>query len=229
MFLPRRRRRILLLVLVTCVAYFFLYLPLSLRVLHYWKQDAYDRSIVQRPMPRVFIAAMIANSAPLLSNFWIPALLDLIGKLGRENVYVSILENESFDETRALLKDLQKTLAQRVVDNTFQFEEGCRDGYTMKTGGFLERVLGKVGTNDNWIHIKDGWQPRRISYLATLRNMVLEPLSKSPRKFDKVLFINDVIFEVDRSENLLISIGRRRYSIVTNKWRILCCSMCNGL
>ena len=44
-----------------------------------------------------------------------------------------------------------------------------------------------------------GWFPRRISYLAQLRNLVLEPLYHSSHRFDKVLFLNDVIFSVIHS------------------------------
>jgi hypothetical protein len=60
----------------------------------------------------------------------------------------------------------------------------------------LRRLLGREGTGDNWIMTDKGWFPRRISYLAELRNMVLEPLQNSSTQFDKVLFINDVIFSV---------------------------------
>ena len=43
-----------------------------------------------------------------------------------------------------------------------------------------------------------GWELRRIPYLAELRNRVMEPLLKEARgvKFDKVLWINDVVFTV---------------------------------
>jgi hypothetical protein len=139
---------------------------------------------------------MLANCGPLLSRYWIPSLIQLIDKLGPENVYVSILENGSVDETRELLMGLRSNLTGRRVQHTFRFEEDFRDGATFEKDGLLKRLLGREGTGDNWIKTDKGWFPRRISYLAELRNMVLEPLQNSSRHFDKVLFINDVIFSV---------------------------------
>lgn len=45
---------------------------------------------------------------------------------------------------------------------------------------------------------KSGWEIRRIPYLAKLRNKAMEPLrGLSPgEKFNKVLWINDVVFTV---------------------------------
>ena len=129
---------------------------------------------------------MLVNCAPLLSRYWIPALVGLIDELGPENLYVSILENGSVDDTRELLMGLQKILMGRRMDFTFRFENDR----------LLKRLLGGEGMGDNWIKTENGWLPRRISYLAELRNMVLEPLQNSSRYFDKVLFLNDVIFSV---------------------------------
>jgi len=203
-YIRRRRRRALFFFLaILASTYIFLFLPLSLRQAQYSQLVEYDKSIEHLPTPRVFIAAMIANSASLLSKYWIPALLDLVSQLGKENVYVSILENESFDESKELLRTLERTLLQKGVLHTFRFEEGFRDGYTMKTEGLLTKVLGKQGSNDNWVMTDNGWAPRRINYLAELRNMVLEPLRKMTQKYDKVLFLNDVIFEVIRSSHII--------------------------
>lgn len=115
-------------------------------------------------------------------------------------MYVSILENGSVDETRELLIGLQANLTGRKVEYTIRFEDDFRDGITFQKDGLLERLLGREGTGDNWIKTDKGWFPRRISYLAELRNMVLEPLQTLSRQFDKVLFINDVIFSVPPSE-----------------------------
>ena len=43
-----------------------------------------------------------------------------------------------------------------------------------------------------------GWEVRRIPYLANLRNQAMEPLlAMSPGlRFEKVLWINDVVFQV---------------------------------
>jgi hypothetical protein len=179
------------------MVYMLLIMPFSLRRWHCAEVAAYDTSIANLPPPRVFIAAMLANCAPLLSQHWIPALLKLVDKLGAENVFVSILENGSVDESRELLAGLEKNLTKRGVQCAFRYEENFRDGVAFQSDGLLNRILGKEGTGDNWIKTDEGWFPRRISYLAELRNMVLEPMIHSTRQFDKILFINDVIFSVD--------------------------------
>ena len=194
--LRRRRVRAWLLLSFLTALYILCILPLSLRHAQRTQLAAYDASIAHLPQPKVFIAAMLANCAPLLSQHWIPALLALIDHLGPQNVYVSILENGSVDDTRKLLMGLRTNLTGRNVECTVRFEDDFRDGVTFQTDGLLERLLGREGTGDNWIRTDKGWFPRRISYLAELRNMVVEPLHNSSRHFDKVLFINDVIFSV---------------------------------
>lgn len=44
-----------------------------------------------------------------------------------------------------------------------------------------------------------------MQYLATLRNRALEPLQNSPTHFDKLLYINDVVFDPIDAANLLFS------------------------
>lgn len=167
---------------------------------------------------------MLTNCAPLLSAHWIPSLIGLIDKLGPENVFVSILENGSVDNTRAALQELESMLTERNVPYTFRYEESFRDGVKFQADGLLQRLLGEEGTNDNWIMTDGGWFPRRISYLAQLRNLVLEPLRKSKQTFDKVLFINDVIFSVLPFAGV-INLGRRRNEIVTYEQRTSYCGM----
>ena len=202
--LRRRRVRAFIILLFLGLFYTFIILPFSLRSAQRAQLAAYDASIAHVPLPRVFIAAMLANCAPLLSNHWIPSLLSLIDKLGPENVFVSILENGSVDETKRLLLELQGNLTKNHVSYSFRFEEDFRDGVSFQRGGFLERLLGKEGTGDNWIKTETGWFPRRISYLAELRNMVLDPLKDASEHYDKVLFINDVIFSVYSLNSILI-------------------------
>jgi hypothetical protein len=194
--LRRRRVRVSLFILFAASIYLMLILPISLWRTHRNDVAAYDASIAHLPKPRVFVAAMLANCAPLLSKYWIPALLGLVDQLGPDNVFVSILENGSQDETRSLLVELQTNLTQRRVPYSIRFEEDFRDGKTFQKDGLLQRLLGKEGNEDNWVMTDKGWYPRRISYLAELRNMVLEPLKNSTRRYDKILFFNDVIFSV---------------------------------
>lgn len=208
--LRRRRLRAYCILLFFTSFYCSIILPLTLRSAQRAQLAAYDASIAHLPRPRVFIAAMLANCAPLLSAHWIPSLLKLIDTLGPENVFVSILENGSVDETRGLLLELQGHLAQKQVLHSFRFEEDFRDGFTFQTDGLLQRLLGKEGTNDNWIKTDKGWFPRRISYLAVLRNMVLDPLKDTSQHYDKILFINDVIFTVTSHPSIHILIDSLR-------------------
>lgn len=94
--------------------------------------------------------------------------------------------------------ELEEKLKDMGVDHTIRYEEDFRDGIKFQETGLLHRILGDEGTGDNWIYTEQGWLPRRISYLAELRNMVLEPLTRTTTTpFDKILFINDVIFSVN--------------------------------
>ena len=194
--LRRRPIRASFILLLLTSIYLFVILPTSLRRAQRTELAVYDASIAHLPQPRVFVAAMLANCAPLLSKHWIPALLGLIHKLGPENVFVSILENGSVDETKDLLVELRKNLTEQRVSFSIRFEENFRDGKKFQKGGLLERLLGDEGTGDGWIKTDTGWLPRRITYLAELRNMVLEPLNNISQRYDKILFINDVIFSV---------------------------------
>jgi hypothetical protein len=108
------------------------------------------------------------------------------------------------DESRELLSILETNLTNRRAPYSVRYEEDFRDGVTFQPDGLLNRILGKEGTGDNWIKTDEGWFPRRISYLAELRNIVLEPLKASTQNFDKILFINDVIFSVS-SAGFLVS------------------------
>jgi hypothetical protein len=192
----RRRRGRTMLVLFLALAYILIILPFSFRRSQRAEVAAYDASISHLPPPRVFVAAMLANCAPLLTDYWIPSLFALIDKLGYRNVYISIVENGSVDDTRKTLLDMERILTQRQVPYTIRYEESFRDGRTFTDNGLLHRLLGQEGTGDNWMMTSSGWFPRRINYLSQLRNMVLEPLTTSSQAFDKILFLNDVIFSV---------------------------------
>ncbi len=54
--------------------------------------------------------------------------------------------------------------------------------------------------SEGWVKTASGkWEPRRISYLAWVRNASLRPLQELARQgvyFDWILFLNDVVFTV---------------------------------
>ncbi|CAE7206105.1 hypothetical protein PTNB85_09589 [Pyrenophora teres f. teres] len=129
----------------------------------------YSRQIVilSAPPPprntkRIFIA----------SQHWNQALVALVQELGIENVFVSIYESGSYDDSKDALRELDAT---------------------------LERLqIAQQPTEHGWIKTPDGeTRMRRIPFLATVRNRVfqsLEHLTAAGEHFDTVLFLNDVVF-----------------------------------
>jgi len=138
---------------------------------------------------RVFVASIFYNNEAVLRNDWIPAVLDLAKHLGPDNVFISVQESGSRDDSKGalrLLNDLLQDAGIRrriVLDDTTHKDE-------------LDKSPGPTG----WVHSPQGrLELRRIPYLSRLRNFVLEPLHelvKEGEHFDKVLFINDVVFTV---------------------------------
>jgi alpha-1,3-mannosyltransferase len=119
-----------------------------------------------------FFAMNLYNSAALFPTFQ-TSLLSLIGALGEENVFVSIYESNSKDNTKELLVDLERELRRRNV--------GCR--IEMDNEG--ERL------NDNWAGVK---------YLADVRNRALKPLDEgingvNGRTFTRVVWLNDIYYD----------------------------------
>ncbi|CAG8628674.1 7735_t:CDS:2 [Rhizophagus irregularis] len=128
----------------------------------------------------IFIAANFYNNEDILPNFS-EQLLELVQILGPENVYISIFENGSKDNTKLFLQTLQSTLNSIDIANTIIIDD----------------------TPKYYIG-------RRIPYLANLRNRVLEPLLEQAEKenhFDKVLFFNDIIWKVSDILTLLRTNG----------------------
>lgn len=122
-----------------------------------------------------FIAANLYNSASLLPT-WTRELSSLIDHLGHQNVFVSIYESNSLDETKNLLRTFAADLVNSGVRNSVVLED---------TEG---------GHKTNWQ--LNGHQ--RIRYMADARNRALEPLSTETlhgHVFDKLVFFNDVYFD----------------------------------
>jgi len=130
---------------------------------------------------------------------YINTLLALIIHLGPSNVFVSISESGSLEGTKGALMDLQMELEKldvrhRIITGIDHIQQAQ-----------MLRDLPPEGQREGWIYTgrpesksgKEGWELRRIPYLANERNMVMEPLVRSEkREWDKVLWINDVIFTV---------------------------------
>ena len=137
---------------------------------------------------KIFIASIHWNNARILRSNWNRALLDLVEYFGVHNVHVSIYESGSWDESKDALRALDNELEDLGVKRTITLEESTHADELKKpmTDGWIETPRGKK-------------ELRRIPYLSKLRNLSLEPLNELARsgiKFEKVLFLNDVVFKV---------------------------------
>ena len=138
---------------------------------------------------KLFIASTHWNNEKKLLDFWNKSVLDLAQYLGPENVYVSIYESGSWDDSKGALglldQDLERLGVQRtiVLNNTTHIDE-----------------IKKSPTETGWIDTPRGRKElRRIPYLANLRNLSLKPmmdLALNGIEFDTILFLNDVYFTV---------------------------------
>ena len=157
---------------------------------------------------KILICAQFWTNAKVLVENWNDDLLALIETLGRDNVYLSIYESGSFDNTEDILRQLDTRLGQVQVHRRIVLDPTTH----------ADEVSAKHDENTpGWIHTpRSGTltELRRIPYLAKLRNKVLEPLTdqkvldlmfhdelhdvnvghNSQPQFDKILFLNDVHF-----------------------------------
>lgn len=175
-----------------------------LRIHRHMTPDGHEDAsgVVQAPpLPagtRVYVAGMHFNSAIVLRDHWLMALLDLVETLGPSNVFVSIYESGSWDDTKELLHWLDQQLAARGVPRRIHVDDETH-----------ESVI-KDSVRDGHYITGPGGEPavRRIPYLAKMRNKTLRDLVElhdNGTKFDKVLFLNDVAFSVRPSLSSLIS------------------------
>ncbi|KAE8146869.1 cryptococcal mannosyltransferase 1-domain-containing protein [Aspergillus avenaceus] len=148
---------------------------------------------------KIFITGIHWNNEQILRDAWIPALVELASAIGRENVFVSIQESGSWDDSKGALRALDQQLAEHDIPRRIILDETThRDE--------ISKAPGKQG----WIETGRGVELRRIPYLAGLRNLVLQPLYEllgNGVVFDKVLFLNDVVFTTNDIRKLLATRG----------------------
>lgn len=136
---------------------------------------------------KIFIAASVYDQGGhLAGGAWGRAILDLIDILGSPNVYLSIYENDGGEEAQRALK---------------RFETGVQCQHSL----VFEHHL----SLDSLAHITlpDGSKRiKRIAYLSEVRNKALQPLDEPfGRNYDKILFLNDVVFDPIDAAQLLLS------------------------
>ncbi|KAJ6626633.1 cryptococcal mannosyltransferase 1-domain-containing protein [Mycena sp. CBHHK59/15] len=125
---------------------------------------------------------MFYNNGGVLP-YWIKEVTKLIYYLGPDNVFVSIVESNSWDNTATLLEEFDKTLA---------------------AIGVPRRIL----THDTSVPRPPSMDtaPPRIIFLAAVRNLVMAPLVERGG-YARVLFSNDVFIEAEAIVELLDTKG----------------------
>jgi len=138
---------------------------------------------------RLYIASLHYNNAALLRDYWNDAVVELSKTLGPDNVFIAAYESGSSDDTKHMLSELDYRLAKLGVSRSIV--------HSNKT--HADEIKG-ASPSDGWIASIQGTRElRRIPYLARLRNLSLKPLkelAEAAVTFDKILFLNDVVFQV---------------------------------
>lgn len=151
---------------------------------------------------KVFIAASLYDRGGRLARGqWGVAILKLIHLLGEDNVFLSIYENNSGPEAESALQDFGELV---TCNKSLVFEEKL-DLDTLPTitvPGGSKRI-------------------KRIEYLAEVRNRALKPLDDHPeRRYDKLLYLNDVVFDPIDAIQLLFSTNAAEHGVA--EYRAAC-------
>lgn len=162
----------------------------TLRVLSiYSRQTAAALYTPPRNTKRIYIASQHWNTGRVLRERWNSALLELVKELGPENVFITIYESGSYDDTKDALRELDVQLGELNVERDITLSNVTH-----------KDEISKQPTGHGWIKIPNGQTAlRRIPFLANVRNNVLRPLrdrSSEGHHFDTILFLNDVVFTV---------------------------------
>lgn len=135
---------------------------------------------------KVFIAVSLYDrGGKLAQGQWGSTVLRLIDLLGEDNVFLSIYENDSGPEGESALRALEKQVSSNksvIIEEHFDLSN-------------LPRVTIPGGSK----------RTKRIDYLAEVRNRALRPLEESKTQYDKLLYINDVLFDPIDALHLLFS------------------------
>ena len=141
---------------------------------------------------KVFIAASLSDpEGRLASGAWANNVLQLIHLLGPENTYLSIYENDSGADGKAALTNLRDRVP---CQHSLQYDDH----------------LGLEGLPQ--VTVPDGSKRvKRIAYLAEVRNRALTPLNTAHILYDKVLYLNDVVFDPIDALQLLFSTNQNAF------------------
>ncbi|KAK4144577.1 glycosyltransferase [Dichotomopilus funicola] len=159
------------------------------------EREAQTRTVVVEPT-RIFIASLHWNNEKILRSDWNRGVMELVRAFGAANVFVSVYESGSWDNSKGALRELDADLEKAGVARKIILEDETH-----------KDLIEGASEQEGWIKTADGrTMPRRIPYLSRLRNLSLQPLvelAENGTTFDQVLFLGDVVFSVSDILNLL--------------------------
>ncbi|ETS87161.1 hypothetical protein PFICI_00989 [Pestalotiopsis fici W106-1] len=150
----------------------------------------------------VYIVSVHRNTEVIQRSAWNEAVLALVDYLGAENVHFSAVESGSQEGTKDALMELKDGLDQRGASNDISLG--------MTVWEQLDEIDARPPPGSNepgwiWNKAEDQFELRRIPYLSKVRNQAMEPLDRlvaEGRRFDKVLWLNDVVFDAQDIQTL---------------------------
>lgn len=172
---------------------FIIFVLWNLIELHLILRCISETDLIYRDKPRrqerIYIASVNWNNELVMRSHWSQALVDLAWKLGPDNIFISIYESGSYDDTKGALMELDRELGRLQIPRNI----------TLSPVTHEDEIAAPPG-DDGWIVTPSGKKElRRIPYLSRIRNHSLEPLRELAEQgitFDKILFLNDVVFTV---------------------------------
>ncbi|KAK4134529.1 glycosyltransferase family 69 protein [Trichocladium antarcticum] len=152
------------------------------------ERESRSQAALHRPA-RVFIASLHWNNEEILRSAWNKGVVDLVKALGPDNVFVSVYESGSWDDSKGALRELDRQLDKTGVGKKIVLDETTH----------AELIAGPP-EDEGWIAGPRAQKAlRRIPYLSKLRNLSMQPLrelAENGTTFDHVLFLGDVAFTV---------------------------------
>lgn len=133
---------------------------------------------------RIYIAGLLHNNGDILYKYS-RELLRLVHAVDKTKVHVSLHESGSSDDSASLLVSLRDELNRIGIPNTIMTS-------------LAENRQKFEESHDSWQHTS------RITFLAYLRNEALAPMFSSGVKYDRVLYLNDVLFCAEDAAQLIL-------------------------
>ncbi|KAH6632296.1 glycosyltransferase family 69 protein [Chaetomium tenue] len=192
--LPKARSAFLKLFLL-----FLVWTVIEAHISHYriarTERQAKAKGVLTAPT-RVYIASLHWNNEKILRSEWNKGVVELVKTFGADNVFVSVYESGSWDDSKGALRELDQELEKLGVPRKIILDDETH-----------KDLINGPQQEEGWITVPDGKRmPRRIPYLSKLRNLSLQPLRElamNGTMFDHVLFLGDVVFSAPDVLNLL--------------------------